>query len=241
MKKIILAAVMVMAVSALQAKVTLQSGSGAFMNEAGATALLKFNFDDCVVVSYTAGKVSKDFGTLYEYIESQQLEKDKVIPQSSGYDNARAQFNKANKKGLKLVASEESIAAYKKSLNPDPEMSDKEKKKMAKNYKFLSKWGYVWDDSNVKYEIIVHADTISAGSAAAGAMFGGSYIPGADGGSAMIGWVEVIDRASHDVVCEAHLGKFYGVGGYSFQIRFWNVLGACITKELPDIKKLTSK
>lgn len=241
MKKLILAAVMVMAVSALQAKVTLQSGSGKFMNEAGATALLKFNFDDCVVVSYQAGKVNKDFGTLYEYIESLQLEKDKVIPQNNGYDPARAQFNKANKKGLKLVASEEAIAAYKKSLEPNPDMTEKQRKKEAKNYKFLQKFGYCYDDSNVKYEIIVHADTISAGSTGAAAMFGGSMIPGADGGSAMIGWVEVIDRASHDVVCEAHIGKFYGTGAFNFQQRFWNVLGACISKELPDIKKLVEK
>lgn len=240
MKKLILAAVMVMAVSALQAKVTLQSGSGEFMNEAGATALLKFNFDDCVVVSYQAGKVVKDFGTLYEYIESLQLEKEKVIPQSNGYDMARAQFNKANKKGLKLVASEEAIAGYKKSLEPNPEMTEKQRKKEAKSYKFLTKFGYCWDDSNVKYEIIVHADTISAGNAAAGAFFG-KAIPGADGGSAMIAWVEVIDRASHDVVCEAHIGKFYGTGAYQFQQRLWNVLGACIIKELPDIKKLTAK
>lgn len=240
MKKLILAAVMVMTVSALQAKVTLQSGSGAFMNEAGTTALLKFNFDDCVVVSYQAGKVVKDFGTLYEYIESLQLEKDKVIPQSNGYDLARAQFNKANKKGLKLVASEESIVAHKKALNPDPETDAKTAKKLAKADKMLTKFGYCWDDSNVKYEIIVHADTISAGNAAAGAFFG-KAIPGADGGSAMIGWVEVIDRASHDVVCEAHIGKFYGAGGYTFQLRLWNVLGTCILKELPDIKKLTGK
>ena len=57
----------------------------------------------------------------------------------------------------------------------------------------------------------------------------------------MIAWVEVIDRASHDVVCEAHIGKFYGTGAYQFQQRLWNVLGACIIKELPDIKKLTAK
>lgn len=241
MKKLILAAVMVFAVSALQAKVTLQSGSGEFMNEAGVTATLSFDFNDCVVVSYQAGKVSKDYGTLFDYIESLQLEKDKVIPQSNGYDVARAQFNRANKKGLQLVASDQAIEGHKLAQNPNPEMSAKDKKKLQKADKFLTKSRYMWDNSNVKYDIIVHADTISAGSTGAAAVFGGSMIPGADGGSAMIGWVEVIDRASHDVVCEAHIGKFYGTGAYNFQMRFWNVLGACIVKELPDIKKLTPK
>ena len=242
MKKMILAAVMVFAVSALQAKVTLQSGSGAFMNEADATALLTFDFEDCVVVSYQAGKVNKDFGSLDDYLEAQQLEKEKVIPQSFNYDYARSQFNRVNKKGLKLLASEESIMAYKKSLNPDPSMSEKEQKKMAKNFKFLAKWGYVWDESNVKYNIIVHVDTVSTGSyspAQAGSLIGS--IPGADGGSSMIGWVEVINRANHDVVCEAHIGKFYGQGGANFQNRLANVLSACIIKELPDIKRLTEK
>lgn len=242
MKKMILAAVLAFAVSALQAKVTLQSGSGAFMNEAGTTALLSFDFEDCVVVSYQAGKVNKDFGTLYDYLEAQQLEKEKAIPQSYNYDFARAQFNKANKKGMKLLASQEQIDAYKKSLNPDPNMTEKEKKKMEKNFKFLAKWGYVWDDSNVKYNIIVHVDTVSTGSyspAQAGSLIGS--IPGADGGSSMIGWVEVINRANHDVVCEAHIGKFYGQGGANFQNRLANVVSACVAKELPDIKKLTAK
>ena len=242
MKKMILAAVMLFAVTAIQAKVTLQAGSSEFMNEANVTATLSFDFNDCVIVTYQAGKVSKDFGLLSDYIAAQQLEEDKVIPQSSGYDNARAQFNKKNKKGLKLVASDQSIEVHNKAINPDPSLSDKEKKKMAKSDKFLAKWGYVWDNSNVKYDIIVHADTISTGSyspAAAGSLIGS--IPGADGGSSMIAWVEVINRANHEVVCEARIGKFYGQGAYNFQQRFWNVLGACIIKELPDIKKLAPK
>jgi len=241
MKKLILSAVVALsAVSALQAKVTLQSGSADFINEASATANLIFDFNDCVVVSFQTGKVNKDFGTLFEYFESKQLEKDKVIPQSAGYDHARAQFNKANKKGLKLVSSEESIKARNEALAK--EMTDKERKKLEKNYKFLTKFGYVYDNSNVKYDIIVHADTISTGSYSpvqAGSLLGA--IPGADGGSAMIAWVEVIDRTTHDVVCEARIGKFFGPGGVKFENRFWNVLGACIVKELPDIKKLAGK
>lgn len=241
MKKLILAAVALFAVTALQAKVTLQSGSADFMNDADATANLTFDFEDCIVVSFQAGKVSKDFGSLYDYLSSQQLEKEKTIPQSSGYDMARAQFNKANKKGLKLVASDQAIESHNKAQNPDPSLSAKDKKKLQKADKWLTKYGCVWDKSNVKYDIIVHADTISAGSAGAAAMFGGSMIPGADGGSAMIGWVEVIDRASHDVICEARIGKFYGQGSFAFQQRFWNVLGACVAKELPDLKKLVEK
>ena len=131
MKKLILSAVVALsAVSALHAKVTLQAGSADFINEASATANLIFDFNDCVVVSFQAGKVNKDFGTLFEYFESKQLEKDKVIPQSAGYDHARAQFNKANKKGLKLVSSEESIKARNEALAK--EMTDKERKKVEK-------------------------------------------------------------------------------------------------------------
>lgn len=243
MKKILLSAVVALfAVSALQAKVTLQAGSADFINEANATAVLSFDFNDCVVVSFQAGKVNKDFGTLDEYIESKQLDKEKTIPQSALFDYARGQFNKANKKGLKLLASEESIKSYKTSKNPPADMDAKQQKKLAKSIKMLGKFGYVWDESNIKYDIIVHVDTLSAGSfspAQAGSLIG--MIPGADGGSAMIGWAEVIDRASHDVVCELHIGKFYGTGAANFPQRVANVLAACIIKELPDAKKLVAK
>ena len=147
-------------------------------------------------------------------------------------DNFIAQFNKKNKKGLQLAISDVTKNAIK-------EMKPKRQKNYLKN-------GYILEDQNVKYNIVVHVDTVDMGSGAQAAtsQMGGligliTSMPGADGGASMIGWAEVIDNDTRDVVCELHVSRFYGVGAEAkTEVRFFRALGAFISNQLPKAAKL---
>lgn len=234
MKKMLFFAAMLLAAVTMQAeKVTLQAGSTDWINDSKSMATISFDLNDCVVVDFgTGNKINKDFGSLDDYLSAKGLKKEAFTPQPATMDNFIAQFNKKNKKGLQLAISDVTKNAIK-------EMKPKRQKNYLKN-------GYILEDQNVKYNIVVHVDTVDMGSGAQAAtsQMGGligliTSMPGADGGASMIGWAEVIDNDTRDVVCELHVSRFYGVGAEAkTEVRFFRALGAFISNQLPKAAKL---
>ena len=242
MKKFILAVVAVMAVSTLSAqntKVSILSGSADFLQEKGVFASFEVDFSNCVVVDYgTGNKIKKDLGTLEEYLEAGNKNKDLYITPkgATNYDVATAIFNTHNKKGLQILVGANGRDSYRQLP--------------AKKIKKMSKLGYRWEDAeNVKYNIVFHVDTIDMGAATGlnavsnmGGIVGllgsiGEVTPGADGGARIACWGEVFDIATDDLVCEFNLGRFYGEGNPAEPTRVANTIVTAMSKQLPKLAK----
>lgn len=210
-------------------------GNPGFFFDAGAVTTFKIDIpsDRCVVVEYRDDTIQV-LGTIDQYNENRGEDwvKDWAKDVEMMYQGIFLGFPLIKKEGktIKLFPQEyvnEAIAA-----KPSQQ-------------KMFEKFGYRFvDESVVKYDMVLHLDTLDMGNVAAGVvseiLFSGV---GKSGGAIAVGYLEVTNRNTKEVVCNAYLNRIKGTTASSCRVRlmflsrdFFARLGNLAKKEVKKKK-----
>lgn len=217
---------MLLMVFGIQAKdkktpLTVTEGSLAFMKEADATACLKIDYSNAIVVNFdNKGQVAETYGSIDEY--NAMLGEDYVrdwpqFEKSSG-TGAMVQNNRFNnKKGIKLVAPQCQTDTILAALAAGT-IDEADVKKM-------EKVGSVFqNESEATYSIVVHVDTIDMGNVGAGATghaldialigspllsFVGDVVA-QSGAPVLVGMMEVTNQQTSEKICSIDINHLVG-------------------------------
>lgn len=212
----------------------IMEGCPDFLYDAGAVATFNIDIpsDQCIVVEYHDDSIQV-FGTIEQYNESRGDDwvKDwpKVVERMDKKNGEEWQLL-GNKKYFKMLAPQP-LWILKDSLNHNP--------KLHKSYSFV-------DDSMVKYDILLHLDTLDMGNTAASmaaSMFSGWATTAAmvkKGGAIGVGTLYVRERATGEIICQIKLNRLKGHGEWSESARL-SSLTSYIFIELDRLLKAEKK
>ena len=234
MKKLfsLFAALLIGGAVCLAEDVELTSGDVHFFKDPANYAILEIDWSKTHVVEFGANnKVKNDLGSIDEFNRSQGEDwvRDWPAVQASVLLSNTLKkffFNKANKKGMHIVAPQQVWDAYNNGT-----LVGKNRTSTEKNY-------YLIDPATAQYKIVVHIDLVDMGNTGASIVFGGGLARKA-GGAKIMGYIDCIDLRTNKSAAQFVINDTRGEGGWTQAIRLGNVIAQCLGVEVMKIIKKT--